>query len=114
MTLCEQINMLKGLYRLPVLGFPPSSSSGWAAFQSRALWISGGIGGATGKWAPWGWKPSSFAVYEIWIWAPSGPVYWNDPWASCMGSCEPAFFSWPFSCAEIPLSVSKLQNEKHY
>lgn len=105
--------MGQDFYLLPGLGLalPPDSSSGWAAFHSKAFWISGGIGGGTGKCAPCGWKPPSLAVYVTWIWAPSGAVYWKEPWASPIGSWEPAFFNWPVSWAAMPLSVSKLITE---
>lgn len=53
-----------------------ASSSGWAAFHSRALWIAGGIGGGTGIASPWAWNPFSLARYTIEIGMPSGDVYW--------------------------------------
>lgn len=63
--------------------------------------------GATGKWAPCGWKPFSFAMYCSWIGVPSGAVNWNEPCtSSASASGFPAFFRTPCSCDEMPLPVS--------
>lgn len=91
--------------------WPPSSSSGWAAFHSSALWISGGMGGAVGMWEPCTWKPFSSANHVMLTCWPSGATYESDPCETTGVSCSTCF-GWPDSWWLIPLLVSKLRDKR--
>lgn len=91
--------------------WPPSSSSGWAAFHSSALWISGGMGGAVGMWEPCTWKPFSSASHVMLTCWPSGATYASEP-CETTGVSFSTCFGWPDSWWLIPLLVSKLTTIK--
>lgn len=102
------------IYRIsPLPGglWPPSSSSGWAAFQASALSISGGMGGAVGMWEPCTWKPFSSAIHVMLTCWPSGATYASEPCETTGVSCSTCF-GCPDSWWLIPLLVSKLRDRR--
>ena len=81
-----------------------SLPAAFRSFNNLTTWS--GIGGATGKWAPFGWNPFSSATQVTVTVVPSGCLYEYDPLETVPASSRVICFWAPDSSTLMPFSVS--------